>query len=410
MNSKKVFTYLISLIICSLPLPLIISTIFYVALVFFTIYYAIVNKIKPNFKNVYFILFYTVMVLSYFWSIDKNLTIIGIGRKSAFLILPILFAFIPKFNSEEIKRVFRYFTYAMVLNAIFFISMSTTHFLLTGSLSSLTRHELVSPLNLNRIYVSLFTVVAVFHLIYNEKKNFINILLLVLLAIFILLLSSKTIILTTIIVLIVLSLRKKISIVDPKNILFATIILVIGFGIFKYNPKFYSELIPTKYREVITKKDFEKNYYFNGAELRILYSRFLFEFEKEQDIFFTGFGLNATQDKLNEKCIQYKVPDGYGTEFNFHNQYNQTLAELGVFVLLLLISILYLGFRKAIKNRDRFSIAVLIIFIALLFTESVFNRQRGIYFFIIVYCLLNTTHENLTRKNNMENTPKRIGR
>ena len=406
MNSKAIFAYLILFLICSLPLSLIVSTIFYLALVVFTIYYTLINKTKPNFSsvNIAFILFYLIMVLSYLWSIDKELTLIGIGRKSAFLIVPILFAFIPKFSFKDIKHIFIHFTYAMVLYAIFFISTGISHYLLTGSLSNLTHHELVSPLELNRIYVSLFTTVAIFHMIYNEKRSLMKTLLLTLLFLFLLLLSSKTIVLTTMMVLVILSLRKKFPILSLKNIFFAIIILIIGFGLSKYNPKFYSELIPTKFKEVITKQDFQKNYYFNGSELRILYSRFLFEFENEEDIFFTGFGLNASQGKLNEKCIQYRVPDGYGTGFNFHNQYNQTFAELGVFGLLLLLSILYLGLKEVIKSRDRFSIAVFIIFIALLFTESLFNRQRGIYFFIIVCSLLlNTKREKVTNKNNPEN-------
>ena len=390
-TNKNYFSLLIIIIICTLPLPLVVSNVSYITFIAFTIYYALVNKIKPkfNFVNTAFILFYLIMLLSYTWSINKNLTLVGIGRKSAFIILPLLFAFIPKFSTENIKHIFKYFSYAMGFYAIFFICIGLIHYISTGSLSNLTEHELVSPLDLNRVYVSLFVVVAIFHIIYNETKNVLNVSLLVLLIVFLLLLSSKTIILTTLMVLIVLTFKKKSSLFSLKNIFLIIVFLLVGSVLFKYNPKFHSELVPNNFSEIITKQNFEKNYYFNGSELRILYSRFLFEFEKEQNIFFTGFGLNATQEKLNEKCIQYKVPDGYGTEFNFHNQYNQTLAELGLFGLLLLISILYFGFKEALKNKDRFSIAVFMIFTALLFTESVFNRQQGIYFFIIVYLLLN---------------------
>ena len=185
--------------------------------------------------------------------------------------------------------------------------------------------------------------------------------------------------------------QEKFFVFETKNICLA---ILISFGLFnKYNSEFYSELIPAKYDEVITKKDFGKSYYFNGSELRILYSRFLFEFQNEEDILFTGFGLNASQQKLNEKCVQYRVPDGYGTEYNFHNQYNQLFAELGIFGVLLLLGILYLGFRKSLRNSDKFSIAIFTIFTSLFFTESVFNRQRGIYFFILIFLLLINTNE-----------------
>ena len=333
------------------------------------------------------------MAFSYLWSIDKSLTVIGLGRKSVFLILPILFAFTPKLNSEDVKLVFRYFTYAFVTYALFFISMGIAYFLSNGSMSNLTHHELVSPLNLNRVYVSLFTIVAVFHVIWNEKNNLINNLILITLFIFLLLLSSKTIILTSFLIIIIFRFQEKISVFKTKNLYLAVLISITSFGLFKYHSEFYSEMIPTKYREVIAEKDFGKSYYFNGSELRILYSRFLLEFLNEENILFTGFGLNASQQKINEKCVQYRVPDGYGTEYNFHNQYNQLFAELGIFGVLMLLSILSLGFRKSLLNRDRFSFAIFTIFTSLFFTESVFNRQRGIYFFVLVFLLLISTNE-----------------
>jgi O-antigen ligase len=383
-----------------------VSTIFYAALILFTIYFAIVNKVKPNFQsfNLVLILLFALMVLSYTWTINKDLTLIGIGRKSAFLIAPIMFAFIPNFKTIDIKYIFRYFSYVMGIYAIFFIGMGLFHYLTTGSLSNLTHHELVSPLDLNRIYVSLLTVVAIFHILYNEKSSRTNVVLLGLLFIFLVLLSSKTIILTALLLLAILGFRIKIPLVKNKKIFIAVLILVLGFGFLKFNPRFYSELIPAKYSEVLTKNDFEKNYYFNGSELRILYTRFLYEFEKEQNIFFTGFGLNASQEKLNEKCIQYRVPDGYGVEFNFHNQYNQIFAEIGIFGLLLLLSIFYLGLRKAFKATDRFSIAVLLMFASLFLTESVLNRQMGIYFFIFVYVVLSksTNKEPINDKKDLK--------
>lgn len=395
MTDKRLFLWIITLLLCALPLPLFVSNIFYISLIAFTIYYVYKNNVKPKFGigTIVFVLFYSFMAFSYLWSIDKSLTVIGLGRKSVFLILPILFAFTPKLNSEDVKLVFRYFTYAFVTYALFFISMGIAYFLSNGSMSNLTHHELVSPLNLNRVYVSLFTIVAVFHVIWNEKNNLINNLILITLFIFLLLLSSKTIILTSFLIIIIFRFQEKISVFKTKNLYLAVLISITSFGLFKYHSEFYSEMIPTKYREVIAEKDFGKSYYFNGSELRILYSRFLLEFLNEENILFTGFGLNASQQKINEKCVQYRVPDGYGTEYNFHNQYNQLFAELGIFGVLMLLSILSLGFRKSLLNRDRFSFAIFTIFTSLFFTESVFNRQRGIYFFVLVFLLLISTNE-----------------
>ena len=388
--NKNYFSLLITLIFCSLPLPFLFSNIFYFLLILYVFFYAIKFKVKPIFNrsNVLLIVLYSLMVLSYFWSIDKEATLVGLQLKSAFLILPFLFCFIPKFGKREIENIFMYFSLAMGVYALFFIIKGLVDYFLTGSLVNLTRHELVSPLNLNRIYVSLFTVTAIFNLVFHRKKELLHKILLGLLVSFLLLLSSKTIILTSFAVFIYF--KRSYIIIRFKNqkVLFTIIFLIFSFIWFKYNPKFYTELIPKKISEVLTKKDFEKNYYFNGAELRILYIKFLCELEKEENIFFTGYGLNTSQVKINQKCVEYNLPDGYGTTYNFHNQYNQTLLELGVFGLVMLFIILFLAFKKALRNRSYFFITIFIIISILLLTESLFERQRGVYFFILLSCLL----------------------
>ena len=390
MNSKNHFSLLIIFIICCLPLPFFVSNIFYFILIIYSLFYAVKNRIKPNFSTYFFVFFafYLLMILSYLWTIDKELTVAGIVQKSAFLLLPIVFSIIPKFNYQETNKIFRYFSFSTSFFALFFIGNGVLHFYNSGSSENLFNHQLVSPLNLNRIYVSLFTVVAIFHLVYNESNSLVNKLLLILLSIFLLLLSSKTIIITTILIFLILGHKEILSITVKNKIFFSSLFLVMAIFYTKHNPKFYTELIPKKFKEVFEKEDFQNNYYFNGSELRMLYTRFLYEFEKEEDILFTGFGLNATQKKIQEKCLQYKIPKSYGIEFNFHNQYNQILAEIGVFGLMLLISILFLGFKEFIKQNDKFSIAILIVFTALFITESLLNRQRGIYFFIIIYLVL----------------------
>lgn len=397
MKDKDIFIYLIALFFGVLLLPLIVSTIAYGLIIGYTVFYAVKHKIKPNFDKatLAFVLLYGLMALSLLWTINRDLTITGISRKSAFLIIPLLFLFIPKFSLEDTKRVFLYFSYTMGAYAIFFIMMGFWHYIKTGSIVNLTHHELVSPLDLNRVYVSFFIVTAFFHLIFNEKKSLINKLLISLLLGFLILLSSKSIIVTTLIITLFSYFKKEKMRFGLKGIVFLGFVLSILIGIFKFNPKFFTELAP-RYMEIINKQDYQKNYYFNGSELRLLYTRFLFEYEKEEPILFKGFGLNATQEKLNEKCLKYNVPPGYGTEYNFHNQYNQTLAEIGLIGLLLLLYILFIGFKFAITNRYNFAIAIFIIFSTLLFTESVFNRQRGIYFFLITYFLIVNT--NFTKK------------
>lgn len=400
MKSRNVFIYLIALLLASIPLRAFTSTAILIILGGYTLFFAVKNKLKPNFtkESILFMVFYFWMVLSYLWTIDKPLTILGLERKIIFLVIPILFALMPKFNIKDRNKILYYFSLAMIGYALFFILMGLIHYLNTGSLENLSHHKLVSPLKLNRVYVSLFASVAFFYWLYIEKKFKIKIVALFILSIFVLLLSSKTIVITMLVTMFSFSFYKKQKgFFKRKYIVYLILIFGTLFISNQINPKFFSELLP-RFKEVTTKQDFRKNYYFNGAELRILYTRFLFEYEKEQNILLTGFGLNTAQQKINEKCLKYNVPDGYGTSYNFHNQYNQTLAEIGIIGLFLLLYLIYLGFRNAILNKDILAQSVIIIFTILLSTETLFNRQRGMYFFLFMYFLLIQSKKNLVKK------------
>jgi O-antigen ligase len=140
---------------------------------------------------------------------------------------------------------------------------------------------------------------------------------------------------------------------------------------------------------------FKPNDFFPGTAFRVYQFRIFIEFLKEEAIFWKGFGLDASYSKIEEKAIQYHLflgnqfQEGY-QKMNFHNQYIQTFAELGVFGLLLLLIMLVLSVRNAIDSNNYFHIAFSILIISLFFTESFLWRQRGVTFFIVMYCLLNT--------------------
>lgn len=148
-------------------------------------------------------------------------------------------------------------------------------------------------------------------------------------------------------------------------------------------------------KEAWTKEQFSPNDFFPGTAFRVYQFRMFVELIKENNIFFTGFGLNASKPKLIEKGIQYNVflgndsQEGYQTK-NFHNQYIQNFAELGIVGFLLLLIMLFINVRNAFKSKDFIHFAFAILMISLFLTESFLWRQRGVVFFTILYCLFNT--------------------
>ena len=95
-------------------------------------------------------------------------------------------------------------------------------------------------------------------------------------------------------------------------------------------------------KEAWSNERFTPNDFFPGTAFRVYQARLFFEFLKEENIFWTGFGLNASYKKLEEKADYYNVfqgtdkIEGYQKK-NFHNQYFQVFAELGIFGIIILV-------------------------------------------------------------------------
>ena len=139
---------------------------------------------------------------------------------------------------------------------------------------------------------------------------------------------------------------------------------------------------------------FAPNHYFNGTAFRTYQIRIFTEMLQEDPIFFKGYGLNASDKKIEEKGIEHNLFHGNGenvgyNKLNFHNQYIEVFADLGLFGFIIVLIMLALNFKKGIKNKYFVHIAFSILMISVFLTESFLWRQRGVVFFTLFYCLFN---------------------
>ena len=148
-------------------------------------------------------------------------------------------------------------------------------------------------------------------------------------------------------------------------------------------------------KQAWTNEKFSPNDYFPGTAFRVYQFRVFTEMLQENPIFWNGFGLDASYSKIQEKGIHYNLflgddnQEGYQTK-NFHNQYVQVFAELGIFGLIILLAMITISLRTAIKSKNFISVAFAVLLLSLFLTESFLWRQRGITFFILMYCLINS--------------------
>ncbi|WP_288982955.1 O-antigen ligase family protein [uncultured Flavobacterium sp.] len=405
------------LLLITLPISMGLNNILLGIFVATSFFYGRKISNKISLTLLFPMLLFLWMSLSYFWSIDEQRTLQAIPKEIAFLLIPIAFLFIPTFSNEQKSKIIKYYSYAMTLYVVYYLVRAVVRFLITKDSSVFFYHGPdndtdtgLVPRLLNAIHFSVYVAIAFFYFFIKEHKTKIQQLVSFVLFSFVILLSSKNIILVFVLLILVqvFFYSKIANRLRLRNLTILLIILVgiLSFGKIKerflieftsnsekslsHNVKVNNEVGVSNISiyEAWNNEKFTHNDFFPGTSFRVYQFRMFTEFLKEEPIFWKGFGLNASLNKLLEKEKQYNLYPGYGN-FNFHNQYVQNFAELGLVGFLLLMVILFINTKIAFKSKDFIHIAFAILMISLFLTESFLWRQRGVLFFILFYCLFN---------------------
>jgi len=418
-KENGVFTLLLAAILMSIPLKYAFSSI--TTILFVVAAFSSFFKIKFSF-NKYLILpiaFYILMLLSVIWTRDIDLTSGGLQKELAFLFVPIPFFFVGELKKISKHQVLRLFSFGIAFYAVFYFLKAAFRYLSTGNTSVFFYHELVT-MDLNAIYVSVFASLGIFYFVAQKKKSVIEKIALFILVVLVFLLSSKSII--TIDFILIVCYYSFFSDI-PNNVKITTVIAVFSFFFFslifvkevkerfllEYETAFVDNTVNNKIgndsakiynvslKQAWHNDKFQPNQFFPGTALRIYQTRIFKEMLQENNILFTGFGLEASQQKIKDKAREHNLYTGYG-DFNFHNQYIQTFAELGIVGLLILLAMLYGNLKNGWKQKDFVHIAFAVTMIVLFLSESFFCRQRGVLFFIVLYCIFNSVTKPMEKE------------
>jgi O-antigen ligase len=412
-KQPDIFVYLLSAILIAIPLNYAFGSI--ATMLFLVVAFSTIQPIQFVFNKALLLplAFYFLMVLSLFWTHDFKATLGGLQKELVFLFLPLPFLFVPNLCKVAIEKVIRIFSFAMVFYALYYFIKATFKYIATGNKGVFFYHELVS-LDLNAIYVAVFASLGVFYFISLKNRKPLEQVSIFILAIFIFLLSSKSIIFIDF--LLIICFYVYFSDI-PNSVKFITVTGVTAFLVFslvfvkeirarfliEYETAFVDNTLNTSIgnsnekvynisiQQAWTNKKFEQNNFFPGTAMRIYQIRIFKEMLQEQPVLLTGFGLEASQNNIQKKAKQHNLYAGYG-DFNFHNQYVQTFAELGLFGFLILILMLFLNLKNAWQHQNFLHIVFAITMIILFLTESFFCRQRGVTFFMLLYCMFNASY------------------
>lgn len=427
---KKPLVFFISAVLITLPLGYAYNSIAIVLFVLYSLLSAKKANITFSAALLLPLLFFAVMVVSLTWSIDFKATLKALSKEASLLFIPLAFCFNQRYIKMGMGSVLKNFSIAMCLFGLVFLGRAVIRYSETGSTDVFFYHELATP-EINAIYLSAIFSLPLFYFLTLKKKNFREYAAIAFLTAFIFMLSSKTVIITNVFLagiyfMFYSGLSKKIKI-GALLLVIAVTAAAVYFGkikerlIAEYAANTAVEKVEDGVNhisagEALTKTHFEQNDYFNGTSFRLYQIRIFTEMLQEDPIFFTGYGLNASMQKIEQKGIEHNVYPGDGVnkgyqQQNFHNQYVETFADLGITGFLLLLIILCYNLKNSLRTKDFVHIAFAILMIALLLTESFLWRQRGIVFFTVIYCLYNGLQPKGTDKEQYEkNTHNRRSR
>ena len=402
------------LILMTLPTLMAINNVSTAIFILSVLFFNRKNKIELKLSLLLPIFLYVWMLLSYFWTVDSARTSTAILKEITLLLIPIMFLIMKPFTKVQIIKLLKYYSFAMVIYALFFLVRAAIRYAISGDERAFFYHGEYDndfglvPKLLNAIHVSVYMAVAFFFFLSKEIKSKLEVLCASVLFVFIFLLSSKNIIIVFLFLIGIhfFYFSKSANKMRLRNLVIFILVVgsILSFSKIKnrFLVEFQSNTKTSVSHSVYNEADEGVNYvsiyeawntekfahgdYFPGTAFRVYQFRMFLEIVKDEPIFWQGLGLNASLNKLLEKEKKYNLHPGYGT-FNFHNQYVQNFAELGCIGFLLLIILLFLNLKSAIAYKDFTAISFAILMISLFLTESFLWRQTGVLYFIIFYCL-----------------------
>lgn len=338
------------------------------------------------------VIYFIVIVISLTLLEDGENVFSKLVRALPFLFIPLSFSFMNVLTRKGIERIFVVFSNVLVLYTTLLLINAIVRYKANKNIDVFFYHEFSSLFDINAVYLSMVLLLSYIFLLTKTKVIW-DYFKLVFIIAAIVLLSSKTILFLAVTLSLFIGLKRT----SPLKIkvLFLSVFSLLCVALLnsnKINERLNDEL-QSNLAEVLTTEKFNHVYFWTGSSIRLFQARVFWELLQEEKKYFFGYGFNSSQEQIKAKHIQYNLYPGFHN-YNFHNQYLQTMAELGI-IGLLSLGFIFINFLKIpFKSRSLFSILTAVVFLVLFLTESYLVRQRGIVYFLFYYCLIiKKTHQ-----------------
>lgn len=369
------------------------------------------SKFKTGYKNPLLIgctLYYLLDLYGLIFTHHFQAGFEYIQKEASFLAIPVIY-FCNNSNDNNLRsQTALAFCLSVLATSLLFVFVGLVKYYQTGDVSFLFYHALVSPVNQHAVYFSIYTFICIAYL-FNELKSqiparyiFSIIVVLIYFSVLLFFLRSKSVVGITFIYAVyqlIISFfsrtpANKKQITYPAALMIGIIVVINTSNPFSRE----AEKLGRTNIKIVTQPDYNQGIYFNEVELRLVLWKFAFQLLHENNAWVSGVSPGDAQSEINRKIIDYHMYTGIpGTGdngflgYNLHNQYLETFYRSGIVGLLLLVWILFTGYRAAFRNRDEVLFFLLSAFAIVFITESVLEREFGIVPFIFFICLMAKT-------------------
>ena len=324
----------------------------------------------------------------------------NVETSAGLIALPFLVITGGHFFSSRYNQIMRMYCLLLLLATVYCVSHALYNFAKSGNPELFFYHQLLSPLQHHAVYFSVFLLIGIVFLFTNNsakersanrKSHIYQSILIAWFFFFIVLLASKLMILAGIALMTILwvskfrGINKTIALTGISVVTAVMVILLLSID----NPvsKRFFDMFSGN-AALFRQEKFSTDIYFNGLQFRLLNWRFGFEILNENNAFLMGVSPGDAQQLLNEKFIATSMYTGDPQRndtgllnYNFHNQFLQTLVETGLTGLIaLLINCIFL-LRLAFSKKNTTAICTILLLIFFFLTESVLERQYGIFLY-----------------------------
>jgi O-antigen ligase len=341
-------------------------------------------------KNVIliFCLYFSLYLISIFWTTDLSLGFARIETKSTFILLPLSFFFF-KIRIVNLTRLLWVFIYAVTgILLVCYIVAITYGFIHDDFITPFRYYNFAFWEGLHPGYLSLLILLSltcILHIISHERKHWILLSVIIFFKVFSIVFIGARFAIALLIAIAAFALfdlvKKGLKIKWKKVLLISSIcILPLALGIVTSKN--------TSARVLETKK---------SLEIRFEIYKTAFFLVKEKPLL--GYGIGGDLKVLVDEYTKRGLKDAAEQQYNVHNQFMQTLIEVGIAGLILFAVLLLLIYRSS--HVKVLTARILIIFMAFFLVESALQRIQGIVPFVtlsLVFCFMVSPTTDLSRK------------